>query len=78
MIGIHCSFRFKTTECKTLGAVLKKMNTDTKQLFGNLLETNAMRKKRLKLTNKSLDDKKGKESNNQLKSKIIVPTEGKS
>ncbi|XP_060835698.1 mitochondrial genome maintenance exonuclease 1-like [Rhopalosiphum padi] len=73
MIGIRSSLRFKTTDCKkSLGTVFKQMNKDTKQLFGDLLETNKTRKHRMKLAEKIVGDEKEKENNylNRLKSKI--------
>lgn len=71
MIGIHCLLRFKTTDSKNpLGVIFKKMNKDTKQLFGDLLETNKVRKKRLSLIEKSRDEEKGNNYLNPLKSKI--------
>jgi hypothetical protein len=54
MIGIRSLLRFKTTYSKKdLGKIFKNMNRDTKQLFGDLLETNKIRKKRLKSTDGS-------------------------
>lgn len=73
MIGIRCLLRFKTTDSKkNLGIVFKKMNRDTKVLFGDLLETHETRKKRLKLIEKRWGEKEGKENNylSQLKSTI--------
>jgi len=73
MIGIHCTLRFKTTDSKKLlGVLFKRMNKDTKQLFGDLLETNKVRKKRLSLVNKNRDENTEKQNNylGQLKSKI--------
>jgi len=73
MIGIHCLLRFKTTDSKNpLGVIFKQMNKDTKQLFGDLLETNKVRKKRLSFVEKSRDEEMEKGNNyfNQLKSKI--------
>ncbi|XP_022181381.1 mitochondrial genome maintenance exonuclease 1-like [Myzus persicae] len=73
MIGIWTLLRFKSTNCKKdLGTVFKKMNKDTKQLFGDLLETNKTRKHRLKLADKIVGDEKEKENNylNRLKSQI--------
>lgn len=79
MIGLRASLRFKTTDCKKdLGTVFKQMNRDTKQLFGDLLETSTTRKHRLKLAEKIVGDEKEKENNylNRLKSKIKPTTEG--
>lgn len=79
MIGIRTLLRFKTTDCKKdLGTVFKKMNRDTKQLFGDLLETNKTKKQRLKLADKITGDEKGKENNylNRLKSQITPTMEG--
>jgi len=79
MIGIRTLLRFKTTDCKKdLGTVFKKMNKDTKQLFGDLLETNKTRKHRLKLADKIVGDEKEKENNylNRLKSQIKPTMEG--
>lgn len=73
MIGIRCLLRFKTTDSKkNLGTVFKRMNRDTKVLFGDLLETNKTRKKRLELVEKRRIEKEEKENNylGQLKSKI--------
>lgn len=80
MIGIRCYLRFKTTDSKkTLGSVFKKMNTDTKQLFGNLLETNKLRKTRLKIVDKGRVDEMKKENKclDELKSKIKPLIKGK-
>jgi len=77
MIGIRTLLCFKSTNCKKdLGTVFKKMNKDTKQLFGNLLETNKTRKHRLKLADKIASDEKEKENNylNRLKSQIKPTT----
>lgn len=76
MIGIRCSLRFKTTESKNLGTIFKQMNKDTKQLFGDLIETSVEKKNQIKLLNKSLGDKMERESNNlnQPKSKIDSST----
>lgn len=70
--------RFKTTDCKKdLGTVFKKMNKDTKLLFGDLLETNKTRKHRLKLADKIVGNEKEKENNlNRLKSHIKPTMEG--
>jgi hypothetical protein len=79
MIGIRSSLRFKTTDCKkSLGTLFKQMNKDTKQLFGDLLETNKTRKHRMKLAEKIVGDEKEKENNylNRLKSKIKPTAEG--
>ena len=79
MIGVRVFLRFKTTDCKKdLGTVFKQMNKDTKQLFGDLLETNKMRKHRLKLADRIVGDEKEKENNylKLLKSKITPTTEG--
>jgi len=73
MIGIYWLLRFKSTDSKNpLGVIFKQMNKDTKQLFGDLLETNKVRKKRLSLIEKSKDEEKKEGNNylNQLKSKI--------
>lgn len=73
MIGIRCLLRFKTTDTnKQLGIVFKKMNKDTAKLFGGLLETNKVRKKRLESIDKSQGENMKKENNylGQLKSKI--------
>jgi len=73
MIGIRVSSRFKTTDSKkSLGVVFQKMNQDAKQLFGDLVETNKVRKKRLKIAEKSRDDESEKENNylSRLKSEI--------
>lgn len=62
MIGIRSSLRFKTTYGKKdLGVIFTKMNTETKKLFGNLLETKDVKKKRLKLVQN--DDEKKKHNN---------------
>lgn len=69
MFGIYSSLRFKTSDSKKkdLGILFKKMNMDTKQLFGDLLETNnKTRKKNRKLKVDSRDDG-GKNQNNHLK-----------
>jgi len=79
MIGIRTLLRFKTTDSKKdLGIVFKKMNKDTKQLFGDLLETNKTRKQRLKISDEIAGDKKEKENNylNRLKSQIKPTMEG--
>jgi len=79
MTGMRTLLRFKTTDCKKdLGTVFKKMNKDTKLLFGDLLETNKTRKHRLKLADKIVGDEKEKENNylNQLKSQIKPAMEG--
>lgn len=80
MIGIRSLVRFKTTDVKkNLGDVFKQMNKDNKKLFGDLLETNKIRKKRLKIEDQSLNDKNMNENNylNQLKSKIKPISKGK-
>lgn len=80
MIGIHSALRFKTTCAKKdLGVILKKMNTETKELFGSLLETNDKRKKRLKFMQNDNEKKKLNNHVNQSKSEIKpVQTKGKS
>lgn len=80
MIGIRCYARFKTTDSKKkLGTVFKKMNSDTKKLFGDLIETNKVRKKRLKIVDQSRDGEMEKEKKylDRLKSKIKPLTKGK-
>lgn len=80
MIGIRCYLRFKTTDSKKeLGTVFKKMNSDTKKLFGDLVETNKVRKKRFKIINRSRDGEMEKENKylDEIKSKIKPMTKGK-
>lgn len=80
MIGIRASSRFKTTDSKkSLGVVFQKMNQDAKQLFGDLVETNKVRKKRLKIAKKSRDDEWEKENKylSRLKSEIKPATTAK-
>lgn len=79
MIGIRCCLRFKTTDSKKdLSTVFKKMNSDTKKLFGDLLETNKVKKKRLKIIDQSRNGVKEKENKylDELKSKIKSMTKG--
>lgn len=75
MIGVRVSSRFKTTSSKKgIGFVFQKMNKDNKQLFGDLVETNKMRKKRLEHAQKNRDDNMEKENNYQLDRSEIKPT----
>lgn len=46
------------------------MNRDTKQLFGDLLETNKMRKKRLKVTDENPEVERDNDNIDRLKPKI--------
>lgn len=74
MFGIRAMMRFKTTNAKKddLGKLFKKMNRDTKQMFGNLLETNKIRKKRLKsiIENRENDVKRNNDYLDRCTSKI--------
>lgn len=80
MNGIRSLLRFKTTYSKNdLGVLFKKMNMDTKKIFGELLETNKIRKKRLSLVDKNRNGAKHIEDFHldRLKSKIKTTTKGK-
>lgn len=77
MFGIYSSLRFKTTDSKKtqLGILFKKMNMDTKKLFGDVLETNKTRKKYRQLKVDSQDAGFQKQNNHlgQLYKSNIKP-----
>lgn len=77
MFRIYTSLRFKSTDAKkkALGILFKKMNMDTKKLFGDLLETNNTRKKYCKIKVKSCPRDNGEtNTNNRLLNSNIKPT----
>lgn len=80
MIGLRPLSRFKTTYSKKdLGVLFKKMNIDSKHMFGELLETNKTRKKRLSLVDENRDKVKRKKNGHldRPKSKIKAKANGK-
>lgn len=79
MIGVRSWSRFKTTSSKKdLGILFKKMNIDTKHMFGELLETNNTRKKRLSLVDENCEKVKWIKNSglNRSKSKTEVMEKG--